>query len=816
MAVEGRAVRVASADRRGGWVAALCVTVAATIGALVDRDATLLAAFALLIGHAIAAGTVAEVAPRRIGRVTYRLWPARLLLAASVGLAVAEALPLPFLDISGGRYFGAWLGLAALIAVFVAFAWLLGERVRERAVDIMLESVVVATAAAIVVWDLYVEPRLADPGVSAGLATVATIRAGLGLIAVYGTLRLVTLGARMRGPTGTLLAASLFVFVGQIGGLTAALGPRDASRWALAATIAGLGLTAASLVHPTGSVFPPFSNLAPSRLGPGRLVIVIVVVLLPPALTSGRLLGTRPLSLGAVTVTSALLSVAVVAYLLALIRQLARIEHRTQHDELTGLANRRQFHERLASSIADAAERGTGVAVMFLDLDHFKVVNDSLGHATGNHLLQGVAARIALAAPPNSLVARLQGDEFAVLIASVRDGEAALLAANHIRNAVAEPFGLANRKVYPTVSVGVALYPNDGVEPDALLRRADQAMYSSKRAGRNTVRLHTKAMESAALDRLDIETALHDAGRRGELRLHFQPRVELATGTVVGAEALLRWEHPLLGTIPPGEFIPIAEETGLVVELGEWVLTEACRQLRRWEMAGFPQLTISVNLSARQFQLTSVADLVARVLRHTRADPSWLELELTESLALQDLDLVSATLTELDQMGVRCSMDDFGTGYSGLSYLSRFPISALKIDRSFVAAIRDGTSNDRDASIVLAVIALARALNVVVIAEGVETQEQLVFLVRNGCDQMQGFLFSPPVPVERFESLVLLERIVPGPGRLAATRPAADASGAGRGQGAEPGVAIGGGPLPSAVGLGAPPDADPAARIRRP
>jgi EAL domain-containing protein (putative c-di-GMP-specific phosphodiesterase class I) len=303
-----------------------------------------------------------------------------------------------------------------------------------------------------------------------------------------------------------------------------------------------------------------------------------------------------------------------------------------------------------------------------------------------------------------------------------------------------------------------------------MLRSADRAMYRAKELGRNRAELHTAAIKATVEGRFGIESALHGAVERDELRLLYQPKVDLRSGKIVGAEALLRWEHPELGTISPDEFISVAEENGLIVELGEWAMVTACEQLVKWQQAGFPDLSVSVNLSPRQFQLQLVSDLVARVLRQTGLDPQWLELELTESLALQDMQLVSATLTDLRAMGVKCSIDDFGTGWSGLSYLSHFPINALKIDKSFVQGIKEGDAHGDDvgnqASIVRAIIAMARGLNLRVIAEGVETPGQLYFLLRNDCDEMQGHLFSPPVPAERFEELMMLERIAGGPGRL--------------------------------------------------
>jgi diguanylate cyclase (GGDEF)-like protein len=406
---------------------------------------------------------------------------------------------------------------------------------------------------------------------------------------------------------------------------------------------------------------------------------------------------------------------------------------------------------------------------MFLDLDRFKLVNDTLGHAAGNVLLMSVGKRLVDHAPAGAMIARLQGDEFALLIAGAVDGATSLAAANELLEAIGQPVTIAKRKLHVSGSIGIAHSPQDGREPEALLRSADRAMYRAKELGRNRAQLHTADIQAKSEGRFDIESALHGAAGRGELRLLYQPKVDLRTGKVMGAEALLRWQHPEMGTISPVDFIPIAEENGLIVELGEWALLQACEQLTKWEKSGFPELSVSVNLSPRQFQLTRVADVVASVLRRAGTNPARLELELTESLALQDPTMVSATLSDLRALGVECSIDDFGTGWSGLSYLSHFPINALKIDKSFVQGIADDSAVDQtgnQASIVLAIIAMAKGLNLRVVAEGVETPAQLYFLLRNGCDQMQGNLFSPPVTAERFEQLVMLERVAGGQGRL--------------------------------------------------
>ena len=636
----------------------------------------------------------------------------------------------------------------------------------------VLEGALGALSIGVVFWSVSVEPSLTNGNVNGSMAAAHVTRAGLSLVWVIATLRLERLSTSERFAARLLAFGALLVFAGECVGMAAVVITKSGSGFvspSIALTTAGLLLTTIALLHPSVAVEPPFVRTVPARMGAARLVIVVVAVLLVPGLTLWKLAVGDRVALESVATCSALLSLVVVAYLAGLLREWAKIERRSQHDELTGLPNRRQFHDRLADALAESERSGEHVAVMFLDLDRFKLVNDTLGHAAGNVLLMTVGKRLVDNAPAGAMIARLQGDEFALLIPDAVDGATSLAAANELLEAIGQPVTIAKRKLHVSGSIGIAHSPQDGREPEALLRSADRAMYRAKELGRNRAQLHTADIQAKSEGRFDIESALHGAAARGELRLLYQPKVDLRTGKVMGAEALLRWQHPEMGTISPVDFIPIAEENGLIVELGEWALLQACEQLTKWEKSGFPELTVSVNLSPRQFQLTRVADVVASVLRRAGTNPARLELELTESLALQDPTMVSATLSDLRALGVECSIDDFGTGWSGLSYLSHFPINALKIDKSFVQGIADDSAVDQtgnQASIVLAIIAMAKGLNLRVIAEGVETTAQLYFLLRNGCDQMQGNLFSPPVSADRFEQLVMLERVAGGQGRL--------------------------------------------------
>jgi diguanylate cyclase (GGDEF)-like protein len=534
----------------------------------------------------------------------------------------------------------------------------------------------------------------------------------------------------------------------------------------IAALMLGFALVGAAALHPHSTqavdrVLDPIHQMPRTQVG-----VLVAAVLLGPVIVGLRLdeSGTRSL----VLTLSGTLSILVVVHLVRLVQGRAALEHRAHHDELTGLANRTLFGDRVAVAIAHARRAGTHSAVLFLDLDRFKNVNDSLGHSVGNLLLQAVAKRLRGATRAEDTVARLGGDEFVVFLPQVAHPEEAATVAANILDEFEQPFALSGHRLFASPSIGIAVFPQDGQDADALLKNADTAMYRAKARGRRTFCAYDRSMNDHAHERLALEGRLHTAIERGELRLYYQPKVHLASGQMTGMEALLRWEHPELGLLEPAEFISLAEDSGLIVPVGEWALHEACRQNQAWADAGLPPLVVAVNLSLRQFQQQQIEDVTARILRATRLDPALLELEVTESLATQDTDAVRATLLDLREMGVRCSIDDFGTGYSGLSQLMQFPIDKLKIDKSFVATI-DG---DREAPIVVAVVALARGLGLEVIAEGVETAEQLERLRELGCDEMQGYLFSRPLPPERFEELLRELPVAgtrlfpPQPGRL--------------------------------------------------
>jgi len=428
-----------------------------------------------------------------------------------------------------------------------------------------------------------------------------------------------------------------------------------------------------------------------------------------------------------------------------------QVKHLAFHDPLTNLPNRLLFNDRLTLAVAQAHRHNQKLAVLFLDLDRFKVINDSLGHSIGDELLRQVADRIQEHVREGDTVARLGGDEFTLLVPGITAEEDAAKIARKICDAIHAPFWIDGRELFVTTSMGVSVYPADGHDAETLVRNADSAMYRAKEQGRDNYQLYTPAMNAKAVERLSLESRLRQAVANDELELHFQPFIDLRTAELLGAEALLRWRHPELGLIPPGDFIPIAELSGLIVPIGEWVLKTACAEAMRWHEQGFKEMTVSVNLSSRQFQQADLVSQVTHALETTGLDAGSLDLEITESNAMQNAEHSINTLWGLKKQGVRISMDDFGTGYSSLNYLKRFPIDRIKLDQSFV---RDLPADKDDAAIAMAVIAMGRSLELAVIAEGVETQEQLAFLRSHDCDQLQGFLLSRPLPAAAFESFL--------------------------------------------------------------
>ena len=429
----------------------------------------------------------------------------------------------------------------------------------------------------------------------------------------------------------------------------------------------------------------------------------------------------------------------------------ARIAYLAQHDALTGLPNRALLQDRLDQALAQATRQGKRIALMFLDLDRFKTINDSLGHVTGDKLLQRAAERLRQCVRETDTVSRQGGDEFIIVLTGIDLPDEAGRVAAKILDQLDPAFEVDGQQLRTSFSIGIALFPEDGASPESLMKNADTAMYHAKESGRNTYRFFDERMNVNTLERLQLENGLRQALDRGELQLAYQAQVELASGRIIGVEALLRWASETLGPVPPSRFIPLAEECGLIIPIGDWVLREACRQARRWQDAGLPPVPVGVNLSALQFRRSDIVAGVAAALAESGLDGRWLELELTESLLMESGPEVIVTLGKLKALGVRLSIDDFGTGYSSLAYLKRFPVDRLKIDQSFV---RDLAQDPDDAVIIRAIIQLGRNLRLEVIAEGTETIEQMDFLRREGCTAAQGYLFSRPVPAEAIPALL--------------------------------------------------------------
>jgi diguanylate cyclase (GGDEF)-like protein len=421
------------------------------------------------------------------------------------------------------------------------------------------------------------------------------------------------------------------------------------------------------------------------------------------------------------------------------------------HDALTRLPNRAFLQEYLPSLLAGARRHKERLALLFIDVDHFKTINDSLGHSAGDLVLREVANRLKQSSREQDTVIRLGGDEFLVVLGSIQDATDAAVAAERILKALAAEFRIQNRSLRVTCSLGISVFPEDGADVETLLMASDLGLYSAKDSGRNNWKFFIPDMNAEAMERLTLENDLHRAIDREQLFIEYQPQVDLVTGKIVGSEALLRWRHPVMKLIPPSKFIPVAENCGEILRIGEWVLRTACEQNMKWQSQGLKPRPIAVNVSAVQFRQSSFAETVVTVLRETGLAPEYLELELTESLLLSNADVVMAVLMGLKQTGLRLSIDDFGTGYSGLSYLRNFQVAKLKIDRSFVQSLPE---NRDDAAITSAIIGIAKVLQMVVIAEGVETEKQIRFLREHDCDEVQGFYISRPVPPDRLFDMV--------------------------------------------------------------
>ena len=641
-----------------------------------------------------------------------------------------------------------WVGVGCGIAVAFTLGGLLSMRSRGCGLDAALEGALFGSVCVYLPWAWAV-----THGMGQGEALIVLLPVAVWVVALWLLLRLVFLTGehivayRYLGAAFLCLVISNALFAGaRLGG-----GLPDRGQ--------GLGIVlwaycawGAAALHPSlRKTFEPVQLRGP-RLGAPALVVCVAAVLAGPLCLA--VWGSGHQLRGGLVASGAVAPVLLAFYLVRQVRNRARAEHRAQHDPLTGLPNQTLYHDRVEMALAHSRRSHDGLAVLFLDLDRFKAINDSLGHSVGNQLLQAVAKRLRATLRETDTIARMGGDEFTVLLHQVESQAEVAAAAQRIVEQFSTPFVAGGRELHTTTSIGIALYPSDGDTVDTLLKHADSAMYRAKNRGRNAFEFYTEDLSTRAQARLSVESALRDAVDRHGLALHYQPQINLATGAITGLEALARWPHSRLGMLMPNVFIPVAEETGLIAALGDWAIDEACAELRRWINVGITPRPIAVNVSARQLAGSSFVARVEQILECHDIPPHLLELEITESVFMRDLATCTATLLQLRDLGVRCSIDDFGTGFSGLSYLADLPVDTLKIDQSFVSRIRRTFD---DAPIVEAIIGMATGLRLNVIAEGVETAEQARFLVEHGCNEMQGYLFSPPRPADDVAQLLEID-----------------------------------------------------------
>jgi diguanylate cyclase (GGDEF)-like protein len=686
------------------------------------------------------------------GRVHVREW--RLAWAAlGLGLVgVACVGVIQALQRSAGQSeSGVLMGLSVGSGVVAALGLvsLIRQRLPGRATEALAEAVVAGLTLGLVIVALVLVPaHVWHPGRDLPPMAVALVA----LVVLWLSVSLVSLTAQHPVGYRYLIAGFACVLFASSATCVFVIAGRSSRVPLDAILLWGACLWAGGLLHPSQRVrFDPVPARS-TRPGTAHATLLLVCALVVPCVLLIRLLAGGAGRDAGLAVVATLLPLVIVVYLLHKVFAHAAAEYRAQHDPLTGICNRTLFEERLKTSLVLAQRSGTSVGVMYLDVDRFKSINDSLGHAVGNQVLQAVVKRLQSCLRTHDTVARMGGDEFTLLLPDVRDKEQCAGFAERAVQAFADPIAIGGRQLSVQTSVGVALYPEDGEDAESLLKNADTAMYQAKASGRNTFEVYDATMSAQARLRFALEASLRAAVETGRLTVHYQPKYITATGEIGGVEALARWHHARLGFIPPWAFIPLAEESTLVETLGEWVLETACRQAQRWREDGLLQVPVAVNMSARQFARQPVVAMVSAVLDRTGLDPSLLEIEVTESMLVEHRVDVTQTLRDLRAMGVRCSIDDFGTGYSALTYLADFPVDAIKIDRSFVMRI---DSDLGAASIVAAVIAMAHSLGLEVVAEGVETESQLLFLEEHECDQVQGFRFSPAVPADELEALAL-------------------------------------------------------------
>jgi diguanylate cyclase (GGDEF)-like protein len=618
---------------------------------------------------------------------------------------------------------------------------LITSRLPDRGADVLVQGGLAAILFGLLLWTgLGPERHLREVSTAGALLAIAL--PALDLLLLTLAVRLLFLpGERLFVYRAAGLALAYLLGAHLAGAL------KTVSDWQLPVDLVAVLLICSFAFWAFGALDPSMRDIFdpltgdPPNFSSGHFVLIQMAMLAAPTVLVLQQQRHAPIPVAAALGLS-ILSLVLAAYLGSLLFQRSVIERRAHHDSLTGLPNRALFADRVNRALAHARRNDVPVAVMFVDLDRFKAVNDSYGHAAGDEVLRQAAARLRSCLRDEDTVARLGGDEFALLMPHISGIDGAVRIAERLVGAFAAPMVVAEEHVFLTPSIGISLYPQDGADLEHLVEGADAAMYRAKDRGRNTYEIFSPALRTQAHERLALEAALHHALDHDELVLHYQPKVDLRTGAITGAEALVRWNHPERGLLFPGHFVPAAEESGQVVALGEFVIAAACEQLQAWRAQGLPPLRVSVNISALQLR-HGLVDFVAGALRLTGLDPRCLELELTESAALESIDLTVAQLQALRAMGIACSIDDFGTGYCGLAYLSRLPIDGLKIDKSFIHAM----SGPAD-PIVTAVVALGQSLGLTVTAEGVEDDATWRLLQSLECDLVQGYYLAKPMPAE--------------------------------------------------------------------
>ncbi len=689
-----------------------------------------------VVAMAVAVGLDRDVALLR-GRVV-----------AALGLAVLTIADagLPAVAAGGGVATETlWRPLAAVVAYPVlsrAMILMVGRYRLVRASDVVVEAALVGAAAAIAL-QVVVNRVSQTTGWEPAGASLGSLVVGLDVALAVVIARPLTNVAARRGPVVVVAASVAALLVGHLVAAVHIAGGTDpgiASAAPIAVALLAIGL---GTLYDAAVDRPAIIPVEPPLFSSAHAAIVVVAVVAAPFVLAAQVVWEVSVS-GAVAVGAGLIGLVLAVHIVSLLQERASSEHQATHDVLTGLPNRLLFTDRLERALAHAVRNDVPVGVLYIDLDRFKDVNDTFGHEAGDHLLRETARRLAECARHEDTVARLAGDEFAVLLPHLRSADDVSLVAGRILDALREPVDLGAHAIHGGASIGAAVFPYDGSLPGDLLSAADAAMYRAKDRGGAGVEMFSATLHEQAATRLELETELHHAIANDELVLYYQPIVEASDGRTSGAESLVRWIHPEKGMVPPNDFIPIAEQSELIIDLGNWVIRAACKQLAELSRLGLGDRFVTVNVSPRHFREDLVTSITS-ALRESGADPSRLVVELTENAAVDDVQLVAERLRELRQLGVKAAIDDFGTGYCGLQYLGELPVSTLKLDRSFVQAMTPSS-----AAIVAATIAMTKTLGMTLVAEGVETEDQRRFLVSQGCDRMQGYHLGRPMPAAEF------------------------------------------------------------------